>query len=233
MEFNVYCDESYQDCINHENHNDAKYMLIGGIWLPKEYIKKLKSEIKDLKLKYNCLGELKWSKVSKSGLDFYREIIDLFWSYGNTLRFRCIIVDKSKIVWEKHDNYPELAFYKFYYQMLHHWIETNNEYNIYCDKKINRQKDSLSVLYNCLKNANIFAKVNGVYSADSKDLSILQLADFFTGLTAAKINDTVDEDSSKMVLIKYLEDKIGHEVQETYKNELKFNVFKIKSGGGW
>lgn len=234
MEFNVYCDESYQDCINcGESRNSANYMVIGSMWLPKECADKLKNEIKGLKQKYACLAELKWSKVSKAKIDFYKAIIDLFWSYGNMLRFRCIVVDKNKIKWDKHDNYPELAFYKFYYQMIIHWIEMNNEYSIFCDKKINKQRDRLLVLKEFLVKANIFATIKGVYSVDSKDLSILQFADFFTGLVAAKINKTVLNNSPKMILIKYLEDKIGREIQETYKTEIKFNVFNIKSGGGW
>lgn len=231
MKFNVYCDESYQDCM--KGNNDVQYMVIGSIWLPKENVEKLKSEIKNLKQKHNCLGELKWTKVSKSKIDFYKEIIDLFWAYGNTLRFRCITVDKTKILWEKHDNYPELAFYKFYYQMIIHWIEINNEYSIYCDKKINKQKNRLSILKDFLGKANIFATIKGVYAAESRDLVLLQFADFFIGLTAAKLNHTVLDNSTKMILIKYLEDKLGREIQETYRTEVKFNVFNIKSGGGW
>lgn len=233
MEFNVYCDESYQDCLRGKDHNDVQYMVIGAIWLPKEDSEKLKKEIAELKVKHNSRGELKWSKVSGSRLDFYKDIIDLFWSYGNTVRFRCIIVDKDKIMWDRHDNDAELGFYKFYYQMLHHWIEMYNEYTIYCDKKINRRKNNLFVLEEFLEKANIYAVINGVYPAESKEMAILQFADFFIGMTAAKVNKTVGEKSPKMQLIEYLEKKMGRQICETYKSEQKFNVFKIVAGGGW
>lgn len=233
MELNVYCDESYQDCMTSKNCNDITYMVIGSIWLKKEDLDGVKSDIARIKEKHNCFGELKWSKVSRKKISFYKDIIDLFCSYGCTVRFRCIIVEKTSIKWDKHEYDAELGFYKFYYQMLHHWISTGNNYYIYCDKKINRRKDNLKTLKNVLSNANIYARIMGVYSSESKQMAALQFADFFTGLVSAKFNNSISPDGAKQALIQYLEEKLGREIRETTRTESKFNVFNIKANGGW
>ncbi len=229
MDFNVYCDESYLDCMTSVSC-PAKYMVIGSIWLKRDDVSNVKNDIQEIKKKYCCFGELKWSKVSKSNLDFYKEIIDLFWSYGSKVRFRCIVVDKDTIVWKKHNNDAELGFYKFYYQMLKHWIYLTNSYKIFCDKKINLRKDNLKNLKRYLDS---LANIDGIYSAESREMSILQFADFFTGLTAVKFNDTVNDESPKKLLIEYLEEKMGRPINETFRDEPKYNIFNIKPNGGW
>ncbi len=230
MNFNVYCDESYLDCITSKRCDVVKYMAIGSIWLKQEDVLRVKNDIKKIKERHNCFGELKWSKVSGKKLDFYKELIDLFWSYGSTVRFRCIIIDRDTILWKKHNNDAELGFYKFYYQMLRHWIYMTNSYKIYCDKKVNSRKDNLKTLKSFL---DTFANIVGVYAAESRDMPILQFADFFTGLTAVKFNNTVLENSPKKILIEYLEEKMGRPICETFRDEPKFNIFNIKPNGGW
>ena len=74
MDFNVYCDESYLDCMTSSRCDIAKYMAIGSIWLKQEDTQKIKDDIKELKRKYGCNGELKWAKVSRKNIDFYKEI---------------------------------------------------------------------------------------------------------------------------------------------------------------
>lgn len=233
MDFNVYCDESYLDCITSSKCNTVRYMAIGSIWLKRNDVERIKNDIKQLKNKYKYFGEIKWSKVSKANVLFYQEIIDLFWSYGSTVRFRCIIVDKDSILWEKHNYDPELGFYKFYYQMLIHWIFANHNYRIYCDKKINRRKNNLKRLKDFLSNSNRYATIEGVFSAESRDMVVLQFTDFFTGLIAVKFNNTVSEGSPKRYLIHYLEEKLGRSISETNRDEQKLNIFNIKANGGW
>ena len=46
MDFNVYCDESYLDCMTSSRCDIAKYMAIGSIWLKQEDTQKIKDDIK-------------------------------------------------------------------------------------------------------------------------------------------------------------------------------------------
>lgn len=67
-------------------------------------------------------SELKWSKVSHKRLAAYRAVVEWFFA-ASTLRYRVIIVDQTRIDFEKyHSNDRELGFYKFYFQMLKAWI---------------------------------------------------------------------------------------------------------------
>jgi hypothetical protein len=76
MDFEVYCDESYQDLIAKKQTD--QYFLIGSLWLPASIRKYIKSNIVKLRVKHSVWGEIKWSKVSPSKKDFYLELIDLF-----------------------------------------------------------------------------------------------------------------------------------------------------------
>jgi hypothetical protein len=93
----------------------------------------IKARVGALRERHQAWGEIKWSKVSPNRGDFYVELIDLFFAYGENLRFRCIAVDRTQLDLALHDNDGELGFYKFYYQLLHHWILDFNAYRIFCD----------------------------------------------------------------------------------------------------
>lgn len=107
------------------------------IWSYKSIRAELKDKIKELMKKHNVYDEIKWKNVSNSKYYFYEELIDLFFSYNNEVRFRCIVVDAEKVDMEVYNNNDdELGFYKFYYQLIYHWLNTNNTYSIYTDCKV-------------------------------------------------------------------------------------------------
>lgn len=231
MDFEVYCDESCLEALS--NKNEHKYIAIGGIWIPADNRKSLKDAIKTIKEKYNIYGEFKWNKLSPAYFDFYKNIIDYFFS-SELIRFRAIIIE-SKCV----DNYKfnnddnELSFYKFYYQLLHHWIYDFNSYSIYLDYKINRDKGRLRELKRILMNANITSNIKVVQSLPSEQSIGIQLADVLTGIVSAKFNATISS-KAKLSLIKHIEENfIGKEISPTSKGEEKFNIFHINLKGGW
>src|SRR6185503_1189034 len=128
MRFDVYCDESRPEALGTERP-DATNLVIGSLWLHTEDRDDLKKAIHHLRNEHNVGGEFKWQKVSPSRLSFYEQLLDLFFAQGDRLRFRCIVVDPEKVnLLRYHDGDQELGFYKFYYQMLHHWILDFNEY---------------------------------------------------------------------------------------------------------
>jgi len=150
MQFDVYCDENRPDLLSSSNPT-SQYMVIGSLWLAKEDRKKFKSDIHDLRDRYRIGGEFKWQKVSPSRVEFYKSVVDWFFSRGDRLRYRCIAVDREKVnLHLYHEDDQELGFYKFYYQLLHHWILDFNEYAIFVDFKVNRRRDRLAVLRQCL-----------------------------------------------------------------------------------
>ena len=174
----IYCDESRPDLFTSSKLYD-KYLLIGGLKFLSKHRNIIKNAIKNIKRKYNIKTEIKWNKVSFGKLDFYKELVDLFFDFGDKLRFRCIAVEAQKMDIEHfHDNDAELGFYKFYYQLLHHWVVDFNEYNIFTDLKTNRDKNRLTNLRIFLNNSNLFSYVNSIQALPSRQVLLLQLTDY-------------------------------------------------------
>jgi hypothetical protein len=191
-----------------------------------------KKEIHYLRDKHKIGGEFKWKKISPSKLDFYSELIDWFFNKGDELRFRSIIINKDHVnLKQYHDNDHEMGFYKFYYQLLHHWIYDNNSYNIFCDYKSNRRCDRWEVLQNCLNNANLFSLISNVQAVRSEESVLIQLVDVLIGIVSAKFNS--DAKGAKSKLIIHSEKNLGHTIIPTSRSESKFNIFKIILEGGW
>lgn len=224
----IYCDESRPDLLSSNNRGSNKYILIGGLKLRRDDRDDLKEKIRTLKDKYAVYGELKWTKVSFSKLNFYKELIDLFFSYGNDLRFRCIVIDSSVINLELyHDDDAELGFYKFYYQLLNHWLLEGNCYQIFTDNKTNRKKNRLGTLKSTLIISNIFSKIYDIQAIPSKESVIMQLTDILLGAASAKFNNSLQVGSAKWEFLNFIEDRLQRQISPTNKDEMKFNVFKI------
>jgi hypothetical protein len=234
MKFEVYCDESRPDLLSSQ-HPPVRYLVIGSLWLRSDDRQEFKDIIHGLRDKHKIGGEFKWQKVSPSRLDFYRELVEWFMSMGSErLRFRCIAVEHEKVNLVKfHGSDQELGFYKFYYQMLHHWILDFNEYSIFCDFKQNRLRNRLHRLQRCLDCSNLSANVVNVQAIRSDESVLIQLADVLTGAAAARLNDSLRQGSAKEKVVEQLELAIHHTIRPTIKNEQKYNVFKINLQGGW
>jgi len=232
MKFDVYCDESHPDLLSSKAKKD-KFMVLGSMWFEEKRRELFKSEIHDLRNKHKIGGEFKWNKVSPSRVAFYVDLVNWFFDKKDDLRFRCIVVQADKVnLVEYHENDQELGFYKFYYQMLHHWILDFNEYSVFCDYKSNRYSDRLNVLKRCLQHSNLSAKVLNVQSVRSEESVLIQIVDLFTGIVAARFNEETKSEAKKEILLA-TERKIGKRILPTSCNEQKFNVFKIDLKGGW
>jgi Protein of unknown function (DUF3800) len=233
MKFDVYCDETRPDLFCSKNP-PATYLVIGSLWAHREDRDRLKAEIHALRDKHKVGGEFKWQKISPSRLNFYCDLVSLFFAEGDRLRFRCIAVDHSKVDLVKyHESDQELGFYKFYYQVLHHWIHDFNEYSIFCDHKRNQNMRRLHVLQACLANTNISATISKVQAVRSHESVMIQLVDVFVGAASAKLNQSMQADSAKAKLVEFFESKLGRPIAATNKGEAKFNVFAIDPKGGW
>lgn len=233
MIFDVYCDESRPDLLSSKKP-EAKYMLIGSLWLPYDKRNKFKSDIHDLRNKHKVGGEFKWQKVSPSRISFYKELIGWFNAIGNQLRYRCIVVEHEHVnLTLYHNNDQELGFYKFYYQLLHHWIFDWNEYNFFVDYKTNGNRNSVKDLERCLSLSNLSSVVRQVQAIPSKESVLLQLADVLTGISAYRLNGNINVNSAKFELLCEVERLLGRQLRPTGRGEQKYNIFKIDLGGGW
>ena len=233
MRFEVYCDEALPDLFTSRRPH-ARHLMIGSLWLPAELRREAKSRIAALRARHGVWGEMKWTKISPSKQAFYEELIDVFMSFAAEMRFRCIAVDREQVNLELHNNDSELGFYKFYYQLLHHWVQDFNEYCIFCDLKTSRNPKRLEDLRRCLYRANLSAKVASIQSLPSQEVVLLQLCDVLLGAASSRINRTLGSGTAKEAVVQRLEEHLGRgRIGPTPKAEGKFNVFKIRLGGGW
>ena len=234
MRFEVYCDESHPDLLG-SKHPPADFMVIGSLWLTAASRAAFKRDIHGLRDKHKIGGEFKWQKTSsESRQSFYHELVNWFFDQGDQLCFRCIAVEREQVnLVRYHESDQELGFYKFYYQLLHHWILDRNEYAVFCDFKSNRRRDRLQVLRRCLEASNLSSRILRVQAVRSKESVLLQLVDVLTGAVAATLNHGSVSSAAKLRLIEEIEMRLGKPLGHTVKAEQKLNIFVIDLQGGW
>lgn len=231
MDFEVYCDESGLEALT---KTDAHHFTaIGGIWLPAEKRDALKEGFNAIRKKYGIKGELKWNKISPSYFELYKEILDFFFQ-SDYIRCRVILIEAKKVNHIKfNEEDAELGFYKFYYQLLNHWIFDFNSYDIFLDLKVNRDKGRLKDLTHTLKCSNLTAQVKQVQGLPSDESVGIQLADILTGMVNSKFNMEISS-AAKINLLKHVESQyLGKPITPTHKWEEKLNIFRINLEGGW
>ena len=229
MDLEVYCDESRQELFRSPTSGKS-YVLIGGIWIKAEDRRAHKEAIKEVRARHRARGEFKWNRVSQSRIEFYAELVQIFFS--REIRFRTLVLradELDAIRFHQSDN--ELMFYKFYYQLLHHWILDRNTYRVFVDTKTNRLHDRLATLEQCLRNSNLSSEVK-VQALPSQQVDLIQLADVLIGAVSYKFHER-QESSAKKRIVAVIEEKLGHEIRPTSRSENKFNVFRFRSEGGW
>lgn len=219
----VYCDESCHDLTAHH-----EFMAIGGLFVPQKRKLDLTKKLKSLARSCNLNSEVKWSKASSKKLNVYKEIINFFFGHDE-LRFRVIVVEQKKVELNQHGQDRELAFYKFYYEMLEKWLEQGNEYLILLDYKNNRGADRYTTLKLYLERyLRSKAWIKDLTVINSRETPLAQLCDLLTGAVAAAYN-TPKANSAKENLINYIASKAGWSTLKisTSLNVNKLNIFKI------
>lgn len=226
MNKSIYCDESCHLLNDHIN-----IMTLGAIHVPQNITRELSLKIRDIKKKYNCLGELKWTKVSMKKIDYYTSLIDLFMSESD-LNFRSLIVHNKESL--DHETYNEddhdLFYYKMYYELLRNIIENSPDdcFNIYVDIKDTRGFLKVHKLHEVLKNKFYdysSSKVKKIQQIRSHESNILQLCDFLLGAVTYN-NRGLNNSPAKVRIAQYLSDKSGYNLNYTTPPwEVKFNLF--------
>lgn len=219
--YNFYCDES---C--HLENDQMPYMLLGYISVPYNQIRNHNLRIKEIKKRHNYFGEIKWSKVSNSQHKFYNEIIDYF--FESDLCFRAIVIDKSQVNNTIHDQNHDTFYYKMYYQLINHKLDTLATYNIYLDikdalsaNKVNKLKEILQTKFGVIRN---------LQNIRSDESLFMQLTDLVMGAVNYHLRFG---DQGKVIaknnIISRIQKNSSHNLnRSTPKNEDKLNLFFIE-----
>lgn len=225
MEYNIYCDES-----SHLRHSDNKIMTMGFICCPKSDRKKVNHDLKELKSKHNLSEnyELKWTKVSKAKIDYYKDLIDYFCD-NKKLSSRVIIADKSTLNYDKYNLSHDDWYYRIYYLLLGKTLDEGSEYNIFLDIKDTNSNQKIKKLQTVLNNSYYSfaaAMIKGIQHIRSEEVELVQLTDLIIGAVAYK-NNRLTGSPAKLEIAEYLSEKTGKVLTiSTSPYERKFNIFK-------
>ncbi len=222
--YNIYCDES---C--HLEYDRIPIMALGAIWCPESEHSRFGQKISEIKAKHKAKGELKWSKVSPSRLDFYLELTSWFFS-ESFLRFRALIVlnkerlDHKSFNKDSHNNF----YYKMYFSLLNKLLSPENKYNIYIDIKDTQSRLMNQKLKEVLCNnvydftGDMIGKIQNIHSHESH---LTQLTDFFLGALTYK-HRNLSSNTAKTAVIKLIESRLKYPLtKSTPLREEKFNLF--------
>lgn len=217
--YNIYCDES---C--HLENDHKKYMLLGSVTVAFNQLKRHTERIKSIKEKHHFFTEIKWSGVSGSKYQFYREVLEYF--FDTDICYRAIVVNKSQIKNIIFGQDFDTFYYKMYYQLLIHNKNTANHHNVYLDikdtlsaNKVNRLKDILNTKYGVFRN---------VQNIHSKESVMMQLADLITGAISYNLNNDEKKVTAKRNIIEKIKQQSNQTLNTTTSyGEKKLNLFFI------
>lgn len=221
---NIYCDES---C--HLEHDNLPVMLLGAIWCPASEVSRLSKEIQAMKVRHHATGELKWTKVSKSKLDFYLELTDWFLT-ETSLHFRGLVVLHKELL--DHERFNKGSHDDFYYKMcfslLSKILNPNMQHKIYLDIKDTRGRIKLRILNEILctdKYDFTSQMIKSMQNIRSYESQLLQVCDFLLGALSYR-HRKLSGNPAKVEIIRFIETRLGRDLlHSTPFGEEKFNLF--------
>ncbi|MEG2162506.1 DUF3800 domain-containing protein [Chryseobacterium sp.] len=233
---NIYCDES---C--HLLNDNEPVMVLGAVYCPIEKKEEIFERLYSFKLKHNLIPknkknkndnrayyELKWNKVSKSKIEYYKDVINYFFD-DDDLQFRVLVVsDKSKIDYEKFSHTHDTFYYKMYFGMLKAILNPEKSHHIYIDIKDTKSKEKVHKLEQVLRNDKYdYSKeiIKKVQQVRSHEVEIMQLADLLVGATGY-INRGLTDSNAKTELVNLIKYRSKYSLtKSTLLKERKFNIF--------
>ncbi len=233
---NIYCDES---C--HLQNDKQSVMVLGAIHCPASKKDEIFIRIDEIKRKYGLIPkhnknlkenrtyyEIKWNKVSKSQINFYRDIIDYFFDNAD-LSFRVLVVpDKSVLDYEKYGHTHDTFYYKMYFSMLKAILQPEYAHNIYIDIKDTRSTEKVHKLEKILRNDKYdFNKeiIKKVQQVRSHEVELVQLADLLIG-AVSYVNRGLNSSEAKNELVELIRHRSRYSLlKSTLIKEKKFNIF--------
>ena len=233
---NIYCDES---C--HLQNDKESIMALGAVYCPTAKKEEIFNRIAEIKKKHDLIPkhkknpkdnrtvyELKWNKVSKSKIAFFKEIIDFFFD-DDDIGFRVLVVpDKAQLEYEKCGHTHDEFYYKMYFSMLKAILNPDFAHNIYIDIKDTKSREKVNMLEKVLRNDKYdYVKeiIKKVQQVRSHEVELVQLADLLTG-AVSYINRGLNASEAKTELVEYIRQRSSYSlIKSTLIKERKFNIF--------
>lgn len=224
MSIAIYCDES---C--HLENDQSAVMGLGLIWAQRGSVRLLSKQLRDIKSRHGANGELKWTKVSNSRLDFYQELVDWFFD-NHALHFRALIVPNKRLLDHdtfnsgSHDNF----YYKMFFSLLNKVLSPVEPNEVYIDIKDTRSRFKVQKLREVLCNDRYDftgEMISKIQHARSHELELMQLTDLFLG-ALVYAHRGLKTNPAKLAICRRVEVQLGRSLLiSTPLSNQKFNIF--------
>jgi hypothetical protein len=179
--------------------------------------------------------EIKWGKISPAKVEFYRDVLDLFFA-TDWVQFRGLVVpDKGVLRHEAFDQTHDDWYYKMYYLLLKPMVLGDQRFRIYLDIKDTRGGAKVKALTAYLTSgAHDFAheKITEIQQAHSNQIVGLQLADLIIG-AIGYAHRKLSSSAAKGHLVSRLRELSGLSLlSTTVPRRPKFDVFVWEANQG-
>ncbi len=232
---NIYCDES---CHLQNDHESC--MVLGAIYCQAAKKVEIFRRIEEIKRKHKlfpkyinekqnrAMYEIKWHKVSKSKVAFYKEIIDYFFD-DDDLGFRVLVIpNKNNLDHERYNQTHDTFYYKMYFNMLKVILSPSHAHHIYIDIKDTKSRQKVHRLEAVLRNDKYdYQKeiIKKVQQVRSHDVELVQLADLLIG-AFSYVHRGLTTGPAKIEVIEHIKHRSGYSLlKSTLPSEKKFNIF--------
>jgi len=174
------------------------------------------------------LFETKWTKVSPAKVQFYLDLVDLFFD-ESALRFRALVVpDKNKLDHATFGQDHDTWYFKMYYSMLKVIITPDDRFRIYLDIKDTRSVEKTVKLHEVLCSSiyDFDRKIiERVQTVRSHEVELLQIADLLIGAVQF-VNRGMNGSKAKREVVGRILQRSGYSlVRSTLLMEKKFHLF--------
>lgn len=207
--YHFYADESCKDT--------HRYLVLGGLAVEAVQYDQVSQRLLAVREAYTTFGEVKWSKVSKSKLAFYKAYVDVFFECARTdmLHFHSLVVDTHTFnhsKWNFGD--AEIGFNKLIYQLLlHRFGRRYGDFplHVYLDER--SSKDSPDAIRPMLNSAlakdwhNLQKPFRRIHFKQSHTCQLIQLNDLLIGALGFRKNGRqhlADSSPNKVELAEYI-----------------------------
>ncbi len=231
MEYLIYCDESCP--LEHE-----PVSLFGVIGCSSENKKTIVKELRELKEKHFygfSRQETKWTKISSSKKEYYKELIKYF-KNKDDIRVRILVVKNKEDLDNKKYNEGDYQtwYYKMYFYLLDRFLDANSSYYMMYDEKdthttyrMNEVKRIITGKKNYREDENFDLKIKQI---NSKESELMQLLDVIMGAVGYKNRGYMDaqdkKETTKQIIVEYIEKECKKNLSQTTSPfETKFNIF--------
>jgi hypothetical protein len=173
-------------------------------------------------------AELKWGKVSPHWLPVYERVVDYLF-HDSALSFRAVVAHKADLNHDAFDQTHDDWYYKMYYLLLAHLLESQHDYRVYLDIKDTRGGPKVRHLQEVLCNGMYDfneQSLRSIQTVRSHEVQAIQLVDVLIGAVGFANRQIEAPSAAKAALVGQIELRSGKPLsRSTPPRESKFNVF--------